>query len=119
MTIYMKREGHIIRVVGALALLLAGTLASAEVFDPTRPYTGHPDAVAPGGGSLLQSTTMSSTGNRAVIAGQSYRVGEKFGQETLVAIRPYEVVLRKPDGSERVLRMLPKLPKTVNKDNKP
>ncbi|OGI40926.1 MAG: hypothetical protein A2140_00300 [Candidatus Muproteobacteria bacterium RBG_16_62_13] len=108
-----------IRMVGGFSLLLAAGLAGAEVFDPTRPYTGHADTVAPGTGSLLQSTMMSPAGHRAVIAGQTYRVGEKYGQELLVAIRPYEVVLRKPDGSERVLRMLPKLPKTVNKDNKP
>jgi hypothetical protein len=106
-------------MAGGLGLLLASGLAGAEVFDPTRPYTGHADIVVPGGGSLLQSTMISSAGNRAVIAGQTLRVGEKYGQELLVAIRPYEVVLRKPDGSERVLRMLPKLPKTVNKDNKP
>lgn len=108
-----------IRVLSGFILLLAGGLAGAEVFDPTRPYTGHPDTVVYGGGSLLQSTTMSPAGHRAVIAGQTYRVGEKYGQEMLMAIRPYEVVLRKPDGSERVLRMLPKLSKTVNKDNKP
>lgn len=108
-----------IRLAGGLSLLLAGGWAGAEVFDPTRPYTGHADTVAPGSGSLLQSTTMSPAGHRAVIAGQTYRAGEKYGQEMVVAIRPYEVVLRKPDGSERVLRMLPKLSKTVNKDKKP
>lgn len=118
MTIYMKRNGLVFRSALTLGLLLAGGWAGAEVFDPTRPYTGHPDTVVYGGGSLLQSTTISPAGNRAVIAGRSYRVGEKYAQETLVAIRPYEVVLRKPDGSERVLRMLPKLSKTVNKDNK-
>jgi hypothetical protein len=104
---------------GFLILMLGIGIARAEIYDPTRPYTGHPDTVTPGSGSLLQSTLVSSADRRAVIAGQTYRVGEKYGQETLVAIRPYEVVLRKADGSERVLRMLPKVQKTVTKDKTP
>ncbi len=104
------------RVAGLL--LLSGT-AGAELVDPTRPYTGHPDALAPRGGSPLQSTLVSTADRRAVIEGRTYRVGEKVGAETLVAIRPYEVVLRKPDGAERVLRMLPKLTGKMNKDKTP
>ena len=103
----------------AAGLLMVSGTAGAELVDPTRPYSGHPDTLAPRGGSPLQSTLVSTTDRRAVIEGRTYRVGEKVGAETLVAIRPYEVVLRKPDGAERVLRMLPKLTGKTNKDKTP
>jgi len=104
----------------AVVLWAAVHVAVAEVvYDPTRPYTGHPDLVAPQAGSLLQSTVITPTGNRAVIAGRTYRVGDRYGRETLIAILPYAVRLKAPDGRVRVLRMLPKLVEKTNKDKNP
>lgn len=96
-----------------LAMLAAPALADplAGLGDPTRPMGG--GAVAEpvrGGGPVLQSTMVSDHRVSAVISGQTVTVGARVAGGEVVAIRPYEVVIRR-GGREQTLRMVPRLSK--------
>ena len=74
--------------------------------DPTRPPT-HSGVMVSRGGLVLQSTLVSPERQVAVISGQSLTVGGRVGNAEVIAIRPYEVVIRR-SGKESTLRILPK-----------
>ena len=97
-------------------LLAAAPFAfAAEVLpDPTRPppeyFTGADASSAAAAGPVLQSVFISATRRSAIINGQSVVVGDKVGNEQVVAIRDGEVVLR--DGKElHSLKLFPNVAK--------
>lgn len=108
----------------ALALLVFVVIMSAplssmagpgEVQDPTQ---SPGDVVMAGGaaapaGPVLQSVMMSSGRKVAVISGQMLRVGEKFGEATLIRVTDHDVSLRNADGSVEVLKMHPAVEKKI------
>lgn len=99
--------------VWIIAGLMAATPLRADdlldgLADPTRP-SSHGAAVtgASRGGLVLQSTLVSPERRVAVISGQRLSVGGKIGGAEVVAIRSFEVILKR-SGKESALRMLPK-----------
>ena len=80
--------------------------------DPTRPSSalgdGGDDGVATGvHGLVLQSVLIAPQRRLAVINGKTLAVGERIGEATVVAIRPQDVVLKRPSG-EFTLRLVPR-----------
>jgi MSHA biogenesis protein MshK len=80
--------------------------------DPTRPSSalgdGGGDGVATGvHGLVLQSVLIAPQRRLAVINGKTLAVGERIGEATIVAIRPQDVVLKRPSG-EFTLRLVPR-----------
>jgi len=112
-------DGHLKQALErlfALALLAAAPFAfAAEALpDPTRPppeyFTGADASVTTTAGPTLQSVFISKTHRSAIINGQSVVVGDKVGNEQVVAIRDGEVVLR--DGKElHSLKLFPNVAK--------
>ncbi|MCC6077586.1 Type II secretory pathway component [Pseudomonas sp. GCM10022188] len=84
----------------ALLLILAAAwpLAAAAVSDPTLPPTF---AAAPVAGAevapapLLQAILRGPAGARAVIGGQSLKVGERLGELRVLAIRARSVLIER------------------------
>lgn len=102
-----------------LGLAPAFVLAQGALADPTRPPAGVESAGpgSDGGGSLLQSVLIPKKGRPvAVIGGQTVKLGEKYGDSTLIKVSEREVVLEGADGVERLL-LTPAVEKTnvVNK----
>ena len=94
-----------------IGLVLATPLWAGDLLDgladPTRPSSrGAPMAGVSRGGLVLQSTLVSPERSVAVISGQRLAVGGSIGGAEVLAIRPYEVVLRRA-GKHSTLRMLP------------
>lgn len=84
----------------ALLLILAAVLplAAAAVSDPTLPPTlpATPEAAADAvPAPLLQAILRGPAGARAVIGGQSLKVGERLGELRLLAIRPRSVLIER------------------------
>jgi hypothetical protein len=95
-----------------LVCLAAPALANdplAGLGDPTRPFGGGAAPVR-SAGPVLQSTMVSEHGASAVISGQTVSVGARVAGGEVVAIRPYEVVIRR-GGRDQTLRMVPRLSK--------
>jgi hypothetical protein len=97
--------------------IMAGLVAATPLWaddlldglaDPTRPSSrGAAVAGVSRGGLVLQSTLVSPERSVAVISGQRLAVGGSIGGAEVLAIRPYEVILRRA-GKQSTLRMLPK-----------
>lgn len=102
-----------------LGLMLAQPALASDplegLADPTRPSHRGVVAEQNRGGLVLQSTQVSAQQQVAVISGQRLTVGSKIGGAEVVAIRPFEVILRR-SGKETVLRLLPKLPVEKHKN---
>lgn len=84
----------------ALLLLLAAALplTAAAVSDPTLPPTvpAAREAAADGvPAPLLQAILRGPAGARAVIGGQSLKVGERLGELRVLAIRPRSVLIER------------------------
>lgn len=103
-------------IMGAIA---AGHVGAETLIDPTRPpgaaMSGEDGGEIEPAGPVLQSVMLSSGRKMAVISGQTVRVGEKFGDATLVRVSDQEAVLRAGDGTLQVLKMYPAVEKTVRK----
>lgn len=100
-----------------LAFFIAGnTVVAQTLADPTRPPTSlgtspEPHAATNAAGPELQSVLISPTRRVAIINGQSIKLGEKFGEATLVKIGESEVVLR--NGQDvQVLKLFPNVQKS-------
>ncbi len=97
-----------------LSLCVAMSSAYAQLRDPTRPpeQVGQSGEAGAPSGPILQSVLLSPTRKIAVISGQTVKLGEKFGDATLVRITESEVVLR--SGSElQTLRLFPSIGKRL------
>lgn len=101
-------------MVAALLLVSASQAAEdpGKLPDPTRPHqAGAPvtaqEAVT---GPELQSTMISTIFRRAIISGQTYKVGDKIDGAVIADIQPYEVTLKQGVRETR-LRLLPRLTK--------
>lgn len=97
----------------ALLLSLPAAVAQADALgdlpDPTRPYRAAVAAARTDGGGLLQSTLVSPSRRWAVIDGAARRIGDRVGDRVIVAIGPYEVVLRDARGGMHRLRLGPRI----------
>ena len=102
--------------VAGLGVALAPAYAIANdslvgLPDPTRPSSAlgdGGDGVATGvHGLVLQSVLIAPQRRLAVINGKTLAVGERIGEATVVAIRPQDVVLKRPSG-EFTLRLVPR-----------
>lgn len=97
-------------------LLAAGAAAAQSLPDPTRPpgsLATAPDAEAVDGVSsapLLQSVIISPGRRVAIIAGQTVKQGDKFGDAKVVRITENEVVLRNGDNVQ-TLKLFPNIEK--------
>jgi hypothetical protein len=93
-------------MVFALVMGAGMSVAAAALLDPTQPY-GSGGQGAPRA-SGLQSTIIGVNERRAVIDGQVYREGDRYGAATIMEIRSYEVILSEA-GKLKRLRMVPPL----------
>jgi MSHA biogenesis protein MshK len=111
-----------------LASLLFGLIAAWPVHaapfgDPTRPPGAkagdEQEATAGGAGARLESVLISPDRRIAVIGGQQFRVGDKFGEGRIVGISETEVVIRGPESSE-TLKLFPDVQKVqrAKRDNR-
>lgn len=97
-------------------LLVAQAVAAQGLPDPIRPpasLAAEPDAEAANSGSsapLLQSIMISSGRRMAIIAGQTVKQGDKFGDAKVVSIKENEVVLRNGDAVQ-TLKLFPNIEK--------
>lgn len=105
-----------IRWFGGLCALLFGAFASTENLpDPTRPPASisradEQGAADSGSAPTLQSVLISGQRTSAIINGQTVKVGDRFGQATVVKIAETEVVLRNGNGLQ-VLKLFPGIDK--------
>ena len=90
-----------------LALLATGTALAQAMNDPTRPPSEHAGAGdVDTGGPVLQSVMISPTQRSAIISGKVVKVGDQYGDATLIQVAENEVVLKSGDVSQ-VLRLHP------------
>ena len=103
--------------------LAAGAAGDAPLRDPTRP----PDAMlalSAGGAPLLpaepqlQSVMIGADGRRAVIGGQSFRLGDRVGDARLVRITENEAVLAGASGRRTLKLFAPVKTPVVQRDAK-
>jgi hypothetical protein len=105
----MKPRNWMALVLGLLPPLAAGAQEpGGGLSDPTRPY----GAAEVHAGPVLQSTFIAAGRRRALISGQLYAEGDRYGRSVVAEIGTHEVVLR--DGArETRLRVVPRLDKDV------
>ena len=90
-------------LLSLLALLFC--LPALAALDPTQPPQGHVAAPADAAETLqLQASIRGSHGQRAVINGQSLKVGEQLGSSRLKAIYPRAVLIER-QGQQELLRL--------------
>jgi len=95
-----------------LALIFWSAGATGQITtDPTRPPTGFavgdPElAGEAGGGLVLQSVMISSSGRAAIINGAVVKLGQKYGDAVLTRVAENEVVLKSGDTTQ-VLKLYP------------
>ncbi len=90
-------------------LLFALTSSSLHAADPTRPPAAWLNAI-PGDSAVnveeslrLQSVLLPLRGKPvAIIGGKTVRLGERYGDDTLIRVRETDVVLRGPEGETRL-----------------
>lgn len=101
-----------------ISLLVAAAPATAvtsfeQLPDPTRPHAQRAErASEPPSG--LGYTRIGPAGRVAVIEGRQVREGDRFRGAEVIAIKPFEVVLRE-GGRHTVLRLTPALPKEASR----
>jgi hypothetical protein len=104
----MNRQVHAALLIALLAVS-RGAMAMEDLPDPTRPSgAGVGDATPRGGEFVLHSTVVSPGRVFAIVNGERVATGSRIRGAEVIAIRPYEVVLRR-DGREIVVRLMPRL----------
>lgn len=104
------------RAVLSCALLISSVNAAEVFVDPTRPPAAFIQGGQPGADvslPVLQSVLLSSKHSVATISGQVVRLGEKFGDATVVRIAENEVVLRSGKNVQ-TLTLFPVIQKRKN-----
>ncbi|MBU1284018.1 MAG: Type II secretory pathway component [Gammaproteobacteria bacterium] len=89
-------------------MLSSAALAGNPRIDPTQPPSELlPAAVAASGSSplVLQAIVRSAQGSRAIIAGQSVRVGERYADARVLAIHAQSVLIER-QGQQQLLRLV-------------
>jgi MSHA biogenesis protein MshK len=100
---------HRLARLAALGLgALAATALAAPFADPTRPpgTSDVPASAAPAAAPRLQSVLIAPDRRIAVINGESYRLGDRFGDGRVAKISETEVVIRQGSRNE-VLKLYP------------
>ena len=102
------RGGSVFRALLLSLLLSSAALAETVGLDPTLP----PRALMPSaslneaasGALVLQAILRGASGGRAVIAGQSLRVGERYADARVLAIHAHSVLIER-QGQRVLLRL--------------
>lgn len=110
----------------AVIMGISSSTQAETLVDPTQPPS-ELGVVGTGGAQgqgepVLQTVMLSATKKVAVINGQAVRVGEKFGDATLIRLTDHEAVLRDTDGTLQTLKMYTAVEKKVipqSRGNKP
>ncbi len=115
---HISRNGKQALALLGFVVIMSAPLSSLAFPEEMQDPTQSPGDVAVAGGTVatgpvLQSVMMSSGRKVAVISGQVLRVGEKFGEATLVRVTDQDVSLRHADGSVEVLKMHPAVEKKI------
>ena len=96
-----------IAVALALGAMAAQAAPMADPFRPPREIEAAPgDAGKPMSAPRLESVLIAPDRRLAVINGQQYLEGERFGDGRVLRISESEVVIRRPDRDER-LKLFP------------
>ena len=94
----------------SMAFGMSGAAWSQITTDPTKPPAsfgvGDPETPGEGGGLVLQSVLISSTGSAAIINGEMVKLGQKYGDAVLVRVAENEVALKSGDTTQ-VLKLYP------------
>lgn len=99
------------RFATALAAWLLSRAACAAPFaDPTQPPVMRGSEAALAGAPRIESILIAPDRRLAVISGQQVTVGSRIGAAAVVSITETEVVLRGPDGEQK-LKLFPELSK--------
>lgn len=91
----------------------AGAAPGAPFADPTRPpnfASMNQDAATEPAGPRLESVLIAPDRRLAVISGQQYRMGDKYGEGRIVRITESEVAIRNGEAVE-VLKLFPGIEK--------
>ena len=95
---------------------MASGAQAAPFADPTRPPNALPSGdgalAVPEGGPRLESVLIAPDRRIAVISGQQYRMGDKYGEGRVVRITESEVAIRNGEAVE-VLKLFPGVDKRV------
>ena len=90
-----------------LFVLLLGCASAHATVDPTRPPADllpAVDATAAPAALQLQAILRGAQGSRAIIAGQSLRVGERYADARVLAIHAQSVLIER-QGQQQLLRL--------------
>lgn len=100
------RGGSVSRVLFLSLLLSGAALAGNPGIDPTQPPGELQPAVAASGDRplVLQAIVRGAQGSRAIIAGQSLRVGERYADARVLAIHAQSVLIER-QGQQQLLRL--------------
>ncbi len=96
--------------LSAAAAATAGAVSFEQLPDPTRPHAQRSESALPPASQGLAYTQVGPAGRVAVIDGRRVREGDRVSGGEVVAIGPFQVVLRE-GGRETVLRLMPELPR--------
>lgn len=91
-----------------LFALLLGCASAHATVDPTRPPADllpAVDATAAPAALQLQAILLGAQGSRAVIDGQTLRVGQEHGGVRILAIQPHAVLIER-QGQRELLRLV-------------
>lgn len=105
----LRKLPAFLMAVWALTPVVAGAVSDTALPDPTRPPEGLLVLSANGGALVsvepqLQSVIVGTGGRRAVIGGQTFKLGDRIGDAHLVRIAENEVVLA-GIGGRRTLKL--------------
>lgn len=102
------RGGSVSRVLLLSLLLSSAALAETVGLDPTLPPSALlpsvPSDDATSGPLVLQAILRGAQGSRAVIGGQSLRVGERYADAQVLAIHAHSVLIER-QGQRVLLRL--------------
>lgn len=100
------RGGSVSKVLLLSLLLSSAALADNVGIDPTQPPRELLPAATASGDSplILQAIVRGAQGSRAVIGGQSLRVGERYADARVLAIHAQSVLIER-QGQQQLLRL--------------
>ncbi len=102
-----------------LAGLLCGSLQAEPLRDPTRPPGSSEYAPGQADSGLQSIVRREGQKPRALINGELLSLGDKVGNQRLIAIKEDSVVLRDEQGNREILQLTPAVSKTYAKPNSP
>jgi MSHA biogenesis protein MshK len=99
-----RMAGYALRLCLAAVIAVWAPYAAAQLSnDPTKPPSSVLSAIPENEGrqgNVLQSVLITPTDRVAIIGGERFKVGDRYGDARVVRISENEVVLRSASGSE-------------------